>query len=1017
MSDEIEQLRLVLEQTRQELREAQRHAAQLDHQLAKYEAQPSPRTIASIYGHAFDDLLEGCQIIGFDWRYLYINDMAARYGRHQKADLIGYTMLERYPGIENSELFAILRRCMTERRAQDAQLRFTYPDGSHAWFDFRVQPITEGIFILTQDITERKHAEETLQDREAWLVMSMDASGLGKWQHNIKTGLVRFDDRAQQHYDFSSNVVTMEQVVARIHPNDIERLQTEISTATRPESDGRFSTEYRVIHDDHSVHWLAIQTRVIFEGEGDQRESVLGFGTTQDITARKLADEQIRKLHRTLAVLSDINQAIVRIRDVQTLFQTACEIAVNKGGFLGAWIAEIAPNGKRLVPAAFVGISLESLKAYSVDLSNLTQQNPFTIAVHSRNHIIINNIGRDSSAPTDWNREQLQTGCHATAVFPLIVSGDVRGIVVLCSAETEFFDDEEVKLLDELAGDISFAMEFAEQETRRRQSETAIQRYAQRLEVLHHIDLGLLQGKSIETLIDTTLKQVRNLIACDRAGVVLIDDATHEAVFVSGDLVGSAEIPKGTRAPLPPDNWLVFDQKGLCVIDDIRTLPDLPEIYRWALNDGQAAALHVLLKNDEKPFGAFSLYSHHPGFFTPEYQIVALEIGNQLAVVLRQKQMAEEIERYTVELETHVRNRTAELHAAKEQVEAILDNSLNGIVFLDSNLQIVRINSVFKSLLGYQLPLTADLSLVDIIHEDDRARFREVLRNLPNEQGGQYIEVMMNRVGHDPLEAEIGVRSVSGGGYVCTIHDISARRKTEAALREALETEKQVNVLKSRFVSMASHEFRTPLAGILASSETLSAYRHKMKDGDIDLRLDNIRRQVQYMTGIMEDVLQLGRLQSGRYEFEPKEIDLDDLCQEILAEINRHDESAARIRYECPITPIRAQIDLRLMRQAFTNLISNALKYTPLEKSIKIQLRRDSNLIIFQITDEGIGIPESDLTNLFEPFHRASNVGAVSGTGLGLSITKRAVEQHGGTISVETEMGLGTTFKIVFPAR
>ena len=425
----------------------------------------------------------------------------------------------------------------------------------------------------------------------------------------------------------------------------------------------------------------------------------------------------------------------------------------------------------------------------------------------------------------------------------------------------------------------------------------------------------------------------------------------------------------------------------------------------------------MLLKNDEKPFGAFSLYSHHPGFFTPEYQIVALEIGNQLAVVLRQKQMAEEIERYTVELETHVRNRTAELHAAKEQVEAILDNSLNGIVFLDSNLQIVRINSVFKSLLGYQLPLTADLSLVDIIHEDDRERFRELLRNLPNEQGGQYIEVMMNRVGHDPLEAEIGVRSVSGGGYVCTIHDISARRKTEAALREALETEKQVNVLKSRFVSMASHEFRTPLAGILASSETLSAYRHKMKDGDIDLRLDNIRRQVQYMTGIMEDVLQLGRLQSGRYEFEPKEIDLDDLCQEILAEINRHDESSERIRYECPITPIRAQIDLRLMRQAFTNLISNALKYTPLEKSIKIQLRRDSNLIIFQITDEGIGIPESDLTNLFEPFHRASNVGAVSGTGLGLSITKRAVEQHGGTISVETEMGLGTTFKIVFPAR
>ncbi len=1016
MSHELDNLRLALEQTREALHQAHMRIEQLEAHILPKDTPLSPTTSPHLYGQVLDTLLEGCQVIDFDWRYLYVNDMAAQFGRRPKSDYIGHKIQALYPGIEATELFAVLNQCMIERRAQDFEYKFLYPDGTFAWFENRVQPIAEGIFVFTQEITKRKRAEAALHEREEWLSLSMEATDLGTWQHTLQTGTIRFDERARTHYGFASDTVTLDQILARVHPDDHSRLTEEISATTRPQGAGRYSTEYRVIHDDQSVHWLAVQARIVFEGEGDQRTPVAEYGTSQDITAHKRSDEQIRKLNRTVALQSEINQIIVRVRDVEELYTTACEITVTKGGFLGVWIGEVTSDQSKMIPVASAGVPKKFPDGFLLD-DETASESPLYRLVHTGKYVVTNGIPLDPSIPIQRRRELTQFAAHSAASFPLKVRGVLRGAITFYTREEEFFDDEEVRLLDELAGDISFAMEFAEQESRRRDVELAVQRYLQRLEVLHEIDFGLLQGDSIETLIDTTLKLVRRLIPCERAGVILIDDVKHEAIFVSVDQDGASDIVRDTRAQLSPDNWFQFDARGLCVIDDIRTLADPPIIYDWAINAGQTAVLHVLLTNDSTPFGAFNLFSHQPGFFTPEYQTIALEISNQLAIVLRQKQMAEKIERHTAELETHVRTRTAELQAAKERVEAILNNSLDGIVFLDSTLHVLQANSSINTLLGYSTDSPVGVPFIEFIHSDDRVRFLDAVRTLPNEQGGQFVEVKLipSRQLYEAREVEVGIRRVSRGGYVCTIHDISARHKAEAALLHALEVEKQTNVLKSRFVSMASHEFRTPLAGILASTETLSAYRQKMQDHEIEVRLDNIRRQVQYMTGIMEDMLQLGRLQSGRYEFNPQETDLDTICRDVLAEFVRYVPEAARIQYECSIPPVLAHVDRRLIHQALTNLISNAVKYTPVEKPIRVTLCQESKSIVFRITDEGIGIPAEDLGNLFEPFHRASNVGAISGTGLGLSITKRAVEEHKGTLSVDSDVGVGTTFTIILP--
>lgn len=239
--------------------------------------------------------------------------------------------------------------------------------------------------------------------------------------------------------------------------------------------------------------------------------------------------------------------------------------------------------------------------------------------------------------------------------------------------------------------------------------------------------------------------------------------------------------------------------------------------------------------------------------------------------------------------------------------------------------------------------------------------------------------------------------------------------QSQLQLQQAYEKEKELSELKSRFVSMASHEFRTPLTTICLSTESLIAYRDKLTDEQINQRLGKIQHQVQHLSEITEDVLQLARLQAHRMEFHPIQLDLDELCRSILADLQSLPEVTQRLVYECNESLPAAHVDKRLTRQLIYNLASNALKYSSAEKQVVITLQQVDHDLVLTVRDEGIGIPAVDLPYLFEPFHRAHNVGAIAGTGLGLVIVKEAVELHGGSITVESEVNRGTTFTVKFP--
>ncbi|MDX1992394.1 MAG: HAMP domain-containing sensor histidine kinase [bacterium] len=236
----------------------------------------------------------------------------------------------------------------------------------------------------------------------------------------------------------------------------------------------------------------------------------------------------------------------------------------------------------------------------------------------------------------------------------------------------------------------------------------------------------------------------------------------------------------------------------------------------------------------------------------------------------------------------------------------------------------------------------------------------------------------------------------------------------EHQLQLALDKQVEVNELKNRFGSMVSHEFRNPLAVIASSAGLLETYYDRLSPARRAEHFEKIQEQVKVLTGLLDDVLALSRAEAVTTEITTQQVDFQQFCAGILTEMQEI-STHHTIVYTATGTPCDVWVDVKLLRQAISNLLSNAVKYSPDGGRIEFTVHFESSQVVICISDQGRGIPPADLPQLFEPFYRASNVGRIAGTGLGLAIVKRGVEAHGGTITVESTVGVGTAFTMVIP--
>ena len=256
--------------------------------------------------------------------------------------------------------------------------------------------------------------------------------------------------------------------------------------------------------------------------------------------------------------------------------------------------------------------------------------------------------------------------------------------------------------------------------------------------------------------------------------------------------------------------------------------------------------------------------------------------------------------------------------------------------------------------------------------------------------------------------------AVISGVYFLLYSQWRQRQKVET-LQRTLVQEKELSDLKIRFFSMVSHEFRTPLSVILASSQLLGEILKDLVDKSYLKNLYRIQSSAKLMNQLLIDILTLTRAEAGKLEYKPELLDVEAFCLNLVEDIQFFDMTHHSLKFIRNGHCVRVKLDEKLLYSILSNLLLNAIKYSPNGGEIYLILRCELEAIFFQVKDEGIGITPEDRQEIYEPFYRGQNVDNITGTGLGLAVVKKCLELHQGDITVESKVGAGTTFTVRIP--
>lgn len=352
----------------------------------------------------------------------------------------------------------------------------------------------------------------------------------------------------------------------------------------------------------------------------------------------------------------------------------------------------------------------------------------------------------------------------------------------------------------------------------------------------------------------------------------------------------------------------------------------------------------------------------------------------------------------------------------ERRLRQVVDSSLDAIFMVSTSFLITEINSRAIDLFGYDKNELIGKSISNLFHPDTYESIKSDLISGPELEFKWQKEAKCFKKDKSEFEAEITVAEnlIRGRKYFSFfIRDISLAKRSEAELRSALNKEAELNNLKTRFITLTSHEFRTPLTTIQSSAELLlmamESYNFP-KPEKIHKYIGRITGEVTRLTNLMNDILVIGRIDAGRISVKPEPTNLIQLLTNML-EIGQFIPNDNReIKISVSGDPIFVEVDPSLLNHVFQNLITNALKYSIGRQAPEIHLDFSIDKCTVKVTDFGIGIPNAEQKDLFNTFFRASNVENIQGTGLGLTIIKQFIELHGSKISVVSTENSGSCF-------
>lgn len=363
----------------------------------------------------------------------------------------------------------------------------------------------------------------------------------------------------------------------------------------------------------------------------------------------------------------------------------------------------------------------------------------------------------------------------------------------------------------------------------------------------------------------------------------------------------------------------------------------------------------------------------------------------------------------------------------EEQVQyqaLLLANVSDAVISTDAHYNIRSWNPPAEAIYGWKAEEVLGQPVEDVLHGEYANKEDALLELLENgvwygtgtqrRKDGTQVHILAS-TSHIKDSAGNSLGFVSVNRDITDLRQAEEERQAAERLRRELDQQADLLRLKEDFISVVSHEFRTPLSVIMSSGELMHNYYDRMPRERQMHHIDIILAQAQFMTELLGDVLMINKAGAGKLEFNPMPLNLVSFCQETLERVEVLNEGKHQFAFthEGDMTDVR--LDVKQLQHILVNLLSNAVKYSPDGGEVRLDVKAENGSVEFRISDQGIGIPAESLAHLYEPFYRGRNTGDIGGTGLGLPIVKAGVDRHGGTIACETALNAGTTFVVRLP--
>lgn len=606
-------------------------------------------------------------------------------------------------------------------------------------------------------------------------------------------------------------------------------------------------------------------------------------------------------------------------------------------------------------------------------------------------------IVRDTLNWPDWIQTPEVAWIRSNLTAPIIVWDNVIGFLHVDSELPDHFNNDDAEALFAFATQAATAIQNA-----RLYDQAASLNRATRFLFTSFTSTSLTGlGQQISQAVVEEFGQVD-------CGLLLLDRATGEIIRLAR--AGAYQVT--TNIPLH------LSGHGL-VPEAIRTermiyAPDVSQHASYLMNDSRTVSeLVIPLITNQGVIGAFDLQSTRQDAFEETDRMTLKAFAEWVALAIENMQHASTLEFF-------VQQRTQQLRETNEQIEAIFNYTSDAIVLIGLDGLIQRDNPAFYRLFKLEPKSSGSLSLAALVTPESAPEVEKVLSDVIVYNRPRQMEIIARRKDESLVTLEIALSPLQDAnaqvtGIVCLMHDITRLKEAQAQLRHSLDQERKLHELKAHFFSRASHEFRTPLAVIMTSTELLNNYFDRMTPQQRTERVNQIQTQVTKMVRLLENSTTLNRAISINPDRANMPINAVTICQQIITELEESIEHSHIIQFSYPSETVFIGIDEDALRHIVNKLLENAVKFSSVGSLIQLSLQQDAQQTTLIIKDQGLGIPEGDQQLLFEVFYRGSNVKTNTGAGLGLAIVKKMVDLYGGDIQFTSEVEVGTTFTITLP--